>query len=144
MSAEEVVRQFFELVRSGLEPDAAHRFMAARVLAHQVTSESEVTFERSPSNYADHVREMIEAYGAFQLQIEEFISSENRVYVRWKQTGTHVGEVDGYVPTGMPVIEIASAVYRVEAGRIAEYWIQIDREGIRRQLERNAEAAVNH
>ena len=54
------------------------------------------------------------------------------------QTGRHVGPVDGFAPTGLPVVEVASAVYRVEAGRIAEYWIQIDRAGIEAQLRRNA------
>lgn len=45
---------------------------------------------------------------------------------------------DGFAPTGKPVIEIASAVYRIENDKIVEYWIQIDREGIRKQLEKNA------
>ncbi|GLX66108.1 ester cyclase [Paenibacillus glycanilyticus] len=137
MNAADIVEQFFKRVRSGIEPDAAHEYMAARVAAHQVTAENETTVERSPDNYAEHVREMTRAYGAFLLQIEELLSSEDRVYVRWKQTGTHVGEVDGFAPTGKPVIEIASAVYRIEDGKIVEYWIQIDREGIRRQLENN-------
>ncbi|WP_152393124.1 ester cyclase [Paenibacillus guangzhouensis] len=137
MSAEEVVREFFEKVRSGQEPDAAHRLMAERVLAHQLTSENEVTVERSPANYADHVREMLDAYGPFHLSIEAFIAQADRVYVRWRQSGIHIGEVDGYAPTHQPVIEIASAVYRVEHEKIVEYWIQIDREGIRIQMERN-------
>lgn len=139
MSVEEVVRYFFEKVRSGKEPDAAHQLMAERVLAHQITSENEVTVERSPANYADHVREMIEIYGAFSLAIKEFLVQDDRVYVRWKQSGIHIGEVDGYTPTNKPVVEIASAVYRVENEKIVEYWIQIDREGIRIQLERNKE-----
>ncbi|MCR8632184.1 ester cyclase [Paenibacillus radicis (ex Xue et al. 2023)] len=139
MTTAEVVRNFFEKVRSGKEPEAAHSLMAERVLAHQITAENEVTVERSPANYADHVREMIEAYGTFSLNIEEFLIQDDRVYVRWKQIGVHVGEVDGFSPTGKPIVEIASAVYRVENGKIAEYWIQIDREGIRVQLERNAE-----
>lgn len=92
---------------------------------------------RTPSDYADHVREMIEAYGEFSLEIQELLTQGDKVYVRWRQTGTHIGKVDGYSPTNLPVIEIASAVYRVENERIAEYWIQIDRLGIERQLERN-------
>ncbi|MFD0678381.1 MULTISPECIES: ester cyclase [unclassified Paenibacillus] len=139
MTTAEVVRKFFEKVRSGIEPEAAHSLMAERVLAHQIIAENEVTVERTPANYADHVREMIEAYGTFSLNIEEFLIQDDRVYVRWKQTGVHIGEVDGFSPTGKPIVEIASAVYRVENGKIAEYWIQIDREGIRVQLERNAE-----
>ena len=107
MSVEEVVRQFFEKVRSGQEPDAAHQLMAQRVLAHQITSENEATVERSPANYADHVREMIGIYGAFSLTINEFLVQDDRVYVRWKQSGVHIGEVDGYSPTNKPVVEIA-------------------------------------
>lgn len=142
MTVEEVVRQFFEKVRSGQEPEAAHRLMAECVLAHQLISEDEVTVERSPANYADHVREMIAVYGSFSLTITEFLVQDDRVYVRWKQSGVHIGEIDGFAPTHKPVLEIASAVYRVENEKIAEYWIQIDREGIRTQLERNKESSI--
>ncbi|WP_336765353.1 ester cyclase [Paenibacillus sp. USHLN196] len=137
MTAEQIVRTFFEEVRSGRNPDYASSVMAEQVLAHQVISEEEVTVTRTPSDYADHVREMIEAYGEFSLEIQELLTQGDKVYVRWRQSGTHVGEVDGYSPTNLPVIEIASAVYRVENERIAEYWIQIDRLGIEKQLERN-------
>ncbi|WP_342571869.1 ester cyclase [Paenibacillus sp. FSL R5-0749] len=137
MIAEQIVRSFFEEVRSGRNPDYASTVMAEQVLAHQVISEEEVTVTRTPSDYADHVREMIEAYGDFSLEIQELLTQGDKVYVRWKQTGTLVGDVDGYTPTNLPVIEIASAVYRVANERIAEYWIQIDRLGIEKQLERN-------
>ncbi|WP_433750732.1 ester cyclase [Paenibacillus amylolyticus] len=137
MTAEQIVRTFFEEVRSGRNPDYASSVMAEQVLAHQVISEEEVTVTRTPSDYADHVREMIEAYGEFSLEIQELLTQGDKVYVRWRQTGTHVGDVDGHTPTNLPVIEIASAVYRVENERIAEYWIQIDRLGIEKQLERN-------
>ncbi|CAN7687535.1 ester cyclase [Paenibacillus sp. LjRoot56] len=138
LSPRDVVQRFFQLVRSGKQPDAAHDYMAEQVLAHQMTAENETTVHRTPTNYADHVREMLDAYGTFQLEVQELLAQEDRVYVRWKQTGTHIGEVDGFPPTGKPIVEIASAVYRVEDAKIVEYWIQIDREGIRAQLEWNA------
>ncbi|MFF2157054.1 ester cyclase [Paenibacillus chitinolyticus] len=142
---EEVVKRFFDEVRSGKKLAAAPELMAGKVFAHQVQSEQEVTVERTPEVYAEHVQEMLDAYGPFALEVQELLGSGDRVYVRWKQTGTHISEVDGYPPTGLPVIELASAVYRVENGKIAEYWIQIDRAGIERQLKRNAaeaEAAI--
>ncbi|KRE59561.1 ester cyclase [Paenibacillus sp. Soil750] len=138
LSPRDVVQRFFQLVRSGKQPDAAHDYMAEQVLAHQMTAENETTVHRTPTNYADHVREMLDAYGTFQLEVQELLAQDDRVYVRWKQTGTHIGEVDGFPPTGKPIVEIASAVYRVKDAKIVEYWIQIDREGIRAQLERNA------
>ncbi|MBM6386832.1 ester cyclase [Paenibacillus pabuli] len=137
MTPEQIVRAFFEEVRSGRNLDYADTLMAEQVLAHQVVSEEEVTVNRTPSEYADHVREMIQAYGEISLEIQELIAQGDKVYVRWRQEGIHIGEVDGYAPTHRPVIEIASAVYRVENERIAEYWIQIDRLGIEKQLERN-------
>ncbi|PJO45155.1 ester cyclase [Lysinibacillus xylanilyticus] len=137
MTPEQIVKKFFEEVRSGNNPDYATELMADQVLAHQVISEEESTVLRTHTDYADHVKEMVEAYGDFSLEIQEFMVQGNKVYVRWKQVGTHVGEVDGFQPTSLPVIEIASAVYRIEEEKIVEYWIQIDRAGIEKQLNRN-------
>ncbi|WP_433596383.1 ester cyclase [Lysinibacillus xylanilyticus] len=137
MTPEQIVKKFFEEVRSGNNPDYATELMADQVLAHQVISEEESTVLRTPTDYAEHVKEMVESYGNFSLEIQEFMVKGNKVYVRWKQVGTHVGEVDGFQPTSLPVIEIASAVYRIEEEKIVEYWIQIDRAGIEKQLNRN-------
>ncbi|HEU4325149.1 MAG TPA: ester cyclase [Roseiflexaceae bacterium] len=139
-SPADVVRAFFSEVRSGRDPDRAVELMAPLVLAHQVVSEEPVTVERTPQNYADHVREMQAVFGRFELEISELLADGDRVYVRWRQTGRHMGEYDGFAPTGLPLVEIASAVYRVADGRIVEYWIQIDRAGLQAQLERNARA----
>ncbi|WP_459477910.1 ester cyclase [Clostridium saccharoperbutylacetonicum] len=137
MTPEQIVRKFFEEVRSGINPDYANKLMAEKVVAHQIISEEEQMVIRTPKDYSEHVVEMIDAYGKFFVEIQEFLVQGNKVYVRWKQTGKHVGEIDGYQPIGLPVIQIASAVYRVENEKISEYWIQIDRAGIQKQLEFN-------
>ncbi|PEC76111.1 ester cyclase [Bacillus cereus] len=137
MKPEIIIRNFFKEVRSGSNPDFSNRYMADKVLAHQVISEEEQTVYRSPKDYAEHVREMLGIYGNFSLEIQELLVQDSKVYVRWKQVGTHIGEIDGYEPTGLPIIQIASAVYRIENGKISEYWIQIDRSGIQNQLEYN-------
>ncbi|WP_430157674.1 ester cyclase [Paenibacillus algorifonticola] len=77
---------FFEKVRSGKELDAVYGVMAERVLAHQVQSEKEVTVERSPANYAAHVREMMQIYGEFTLTVEQFLVQDDQVYVRWNKS----------------------------------------------------------
>jgi predicted ester cyclase len=134
----QIVKAFLDEVRSGAHPERAARFMAAEVLAHQAVSEAEVTVHRTPDQYAQHVQDMLDAYGPFTFRIDELIAEGDRVYARWTQHGTHLVEVEGFTPTGKPVVEVASAVYRVEDGRIAEYWIQIDRLGLIEQLRRNA------
>ncbi len=133
-----IVEDFLLVVRSGKDPNRAGEYLAPQVLAHQVNAENPVTVTRTPQLYADHVREFLKLYGPFDFQITELIGQEDKVYARWKQTGRHLAEVDGYPPTGLPLVELASAVYRLENGKIAEYWIQIDRLGFERQLQHNA------
>jgi hypothetical protein len=136
----DVVHGFFEEVRSGRHPERAADYMASPVRAHQMLAEGEQIVERTPADYGAHVREMRATYGDFALQITERLAQGDRVYIRWRQDGLHLAAIDGFAPTGAPLVEIASAVYRVEAGRIAEYWIQIDRAGLRAQLEANRRA----
>ena len=131
-----VVKGFLDNVRSGRDPDAAARYLAPKVQAHQVTSEGETTVVRTPQDYAGHIREFLATYGRFSLRVDDMIAQGDRVFVRWRQEGHHVGPVDGERPTGGPVTAIATAVYRVRDGRITEYWIQEDRKGLEVQIQR--------
>lgn len=136
-----VVRGFMAEVRSGRDPDAAARYFAPTVAAHQVIAEGGTTVHRTPANYAAHVREFLALFGPFEFRVEELIAQGDRVYVRWRQQGRHLGSVNGETPTGAPLTEISSAVYRVRDGQIVEYWIQTDRKGLEVQLERAAAPA---
>lgn len=137
-SSEQLVREFLLTVRSGKDPEQASKYMAEKVLAHQVNAENPQTVERTPQNYTAHVQEFLHMYGRFEFEITELIAQDDKVYARWKQTGKHLTEIDGYPPTGLPLIEIASAVYRLENGKIVEYWIQLDRTGFDKQLQRQS------
>lgn len=131
-AAERVVRGFLEDVRSGKQPDDAHRYLADVVLAHQLTGEQEITVRRTPSDYANHVREMIAEHGRFTLDVLTFVASDDLVAVTWRQTGERHPHVDA----APPLIELAACTYRVTGGRIAEYWLLLDRLGIESQLDR--------
>lgn len=137
----DVVRGFLSEVRSGRAPEAAERYFAPTVAAHQMVSEGAATIQRTPADYAAHVREFLALFGPFEFQVEELIAQGDRVYVRWRQRGHHVKSVKGEAPTGAPLIEVSSAVYRVKDGRIVEYWIQTDRKGLDIQLERAVSGA---
>jgi predicted ester cyclase len=101
-----------------------------------MSSEGETTVQRTPADYAGHVRGFKQAFGDYAFTVEELIAQGDRVFVRWRQQGRHLGSIDGEAPTGKPLTEIGSAVYRVEGGRIVEYWILLDRKGLEVQLGR--------
>ncbi|HEY8615024.1 ester cyclase [Phenylobacterium sp.] len=133
---EAVVRGFLADVRSGRHPDLADQYLASSVRAHQVTSEGEAVVVRTPADYAAHVREFLALYGDFAFEVVECLAADDRVYVRWRQTGRHLASQSGERPTGAPLTDISSAVYRVRGGRIVEYWIQTDRLGMDLQVRR--------
>ncbi|TWJ02400.1 reactive intermediate/imine deaminase [Mucilaginibacter frigoritolerans] len=137
-SAEKTVRDFLETVRSGKSPERVSEFMADSVKAHQLNSEHPEIINRTPANYAQHVNEFIQAYGHYQFEVTELIASNDKVYARWKQTGNQIQDVEEFKATGLPVTEIGSAVYRVEDGKIVEYWIQVDRKGTEIQQQNNS------
>ena len=140
-SAEKTVREFLENIRSGKSPERASEFMADSVKAHQLNSENPEIVNRTPENYTQHVKEFIQAYGHYQFEITELIASDDKVYARWRQTGSQTGDVDEFKASGLPVTEIGSAVYRVFNGKIVEYWIQIDRKGTELQQQKNSNVA---
>lgn len=118
-----VVTRFLATVRLTGDPAEAAAVLAPTVLCHQVVSDRPETITRTPAEYARHVREdILGLFGPLALRVEELLEDGDRVYVRWRQTGTG------------PLVDVASAVYRVSDGRIAEYWIQLDRLGLERQL----------
>ncbi|MBD2703453.1 ester cyclase [Spirosoma sp. BT702] len=136
-SAKDVVLGFLKTIRSGLHPEQAGDYMADVVLAHQLTAENPTTVHRSPANYAEHVNDFLTLFGRYDLEITELLADGNKVFVRWIQKGRHLAEIDGYAPTGLPITEFTSVVYRVEKGKIVEYWLQTDRLGFEQQLRRN-------
>jgi predicted ester cyclase len=141
LEPKQLVREFLEQVRAGRHPERAGDYLASKVVAHQLVSEAPADVQRTPADYAAHIADFQHGFGRFDFEVTELIAEGNRVYARWKQVGCHVGEVDGHAPTQRPVVELASAVYRVEAGRIVEYWIQVDRLGTELQLRENEAAA---
>jgi len=133
---ESIVTNFLADVRSGRDPDAAPLYFAPRVQAHQVTAEGLQTVVRTPGDYARHVREFLRLFGRYRLTVEEVLPAGDKVFVRWRQDGCHCGSVAREAPTGGPLVELTSVVYRVHNSHIVEYWLQTDRKGLEVQLER--------
>ncbi|MBA2596224.1 MAG: ester cyclase [Chloroflexia bacterium] len=66
--------------------------------------------------------------------IEQFITADDLVITRWQAEGTHDGEFQGYAATGNAVVWTGINIFRIECGRIAEEWSEVDGVGRLRQL----------
>jgi len=52
--------------------------------------------------------------------IEDIIAEGDRVWIRFKDTGTHTGEYRGLAPTGKKVTETGVLIWRIVDGKIVE------------------------
>ena len=75
------------------------------------------------------------AFPDFTVEIHDTIAEGDRVVTRWSMEGTHLGEYDGYAPTGKLVGHSAISIDRVEDGLITDEWIELDLHGLLQQLE---------
>lgn len=61
-----------------------------------------------------------------QHTVEAVVADGDLVVVRYTATGTHEGEFQGYAPSGEPVTWTGMNMYRIDCGRIAETWSEVD------------------
>ncbi len=77
---------------------------------------------------------VVNAFPDVQTQIEDLIAESDRVVERTNARATHKGEFNGVPATGRPVNWSEIHVYRIDNGRVAELWSEIDFLGIMAQL----------
>jgi SnoaL-like domain len=111
-SPDEVALGFLLHVRSGERPERVHDHLAHRVVAHQGRPGAErAVVVRDPGQYAEHVRDMLCAVGPWTFEVLGLTGRGDLVEATWRQTGR--------------LVEHGWACYRVQDGRITEYWIDV-------------------
>ena len=68
------------------------------------------------------------------ISIDELLSEDEFVVIRWTGRGTHEGAFMGIDPTHEPIEVTGMTMARVENGTIAEMWSQYDALGLLRQI----------
>jgi predicted ester cyclase len=81
-------------------------------------------------------REFCVAFPDTHHAINDLIGEGDRVVVRTTARATHRGRFEGIDPTGRSVEFTGLVVYRIEDGRIAESWGEIDFLRLIRELRR--------
>ena len=69
-----------------------------------------------------------------QVTVEDLLADGDKVIERTTARATHTGEFNGIPPSGTPVTWTEIHIYRLENGRIAEMWSEVDLLGLMIQL----------
>ncbi len=124
----------------------ANKALVRRWIAVYNTHNLDTFDEFIAPDYVDHTNK-VEREGLRQLfvmgftgfpdwheTIEDIIAEGDKVWIRLSYTGTHTGEFMGVAPTGKKVTMTGVDIYRIEKGKLVEYWHVSDRMNFNIQL----------
>ena len=118
-----------ELVRRWLSElwDQARFEVADELLAEKFTRHSEGYPAQGPDAYVAIIKSCHDAFPDPRItMVGEPIAEGDRVFVRWRWTGTHEGTFRGVTPTYREIDVLGEDVIRVEDGRITDVWPLFD------------------
>ncbi len=75
-----------------------------------------------------------EAFPDFHMTVEDSVAEDDLVVCRFRQTGTHEGELFGIAPTGRTVDFGEMAICQIAGGQIVASWFQTDMLALMSQL----------
>jgi steroid delta-isomerase-like uncharacterized protein len=90
--------------------------------------------ESIPSKVGEGIKQSLDAYPDFNLQLDEVIAAGDLVAARWTMRGTQQAKFMGIPATGKQVTHQGATFYRLANTRIAELWFYADYLDLMRQL----------
>ena len=125
------VRQFIEEQANQDDTSRYEEFIAPDVLIHGPASGQKIKGLKETRKIDTSY---IQAYPQKQFIIEEILSHDDKVFVRWNCKGKHKGKYKGISPRN-PEFSIAGhSIYRIHKGKIVEIWQHWDRLGLLEQI----------
>lgn len=133
-SAEEnkaLVRRYYEVFQEE-DFEVLDEVLASDYTLHGIPgAEEELTGRDAVEEY---LRDLLQAFPDLTSTFEELVAEDDTVAYRASMTGTHEGEFMGIPATGETVTIEGTGFFRIEDGKIAEAWPQMDTFGMMQQL----------
>lgn len=82
----------------------------------------------------EHIAVNEAAFPRYVMEVRDLIAEGDRVVVHFEARVRHEGEFMGMEPTGRQASFDGIVIYRVEAGKIVDHWLQLDAISLMRQL----------
>ena len=126
------MQRFVSEFLNGRDADALDALMAADFVCHVAGVSSEPSEGRGA--WRRRAAALRTAFPDFHLGIEDLIAERDRVVLRYRGSGTHLGPFGGSAPTRRAVTYTGIMVFRLHGGKLAEEWTEYDGVGLLRQV----------
>jgi len=91
-------------------------------------------FRRGPRAMAQFLKLYLRAFSDLQVTVEDALADRDRVVTRWRMEGTQDGPLMGIAASGRWISVEGIRIDRIEDGKIAESWMQLDTMGLLEQI----------
>ncbi|MCH9644836.1 MAG: ester cyclase [Gammaproteobacteria bacterium] len=120
-------------------------FMQALWVNHELDAIDEVFYSdaiiHSPFNrkkgsvtMKEIAEKWLHTFPDIEFTVHDFVAEDNKVVVRWDAMGTHMGSFFETSPTHKEIRFSGVTAYKLEEGRVREYWALVDMHAILSQL----------
>jgi predicted ester cyclase len=93
-----------------------------------------VSGQKGPAGFAAPLKAVRGALPDARWTLEDMMAEGDRVAVRWKLSGTHLGTFNGFTATQSPISNRGMGIFRIQNDKIVESWIETDRLGFLQQI----------
>ena len=111
----------------------APEFISERSFHHEFGDVPE-DYRRGPRAMAQFLNLYLRAFSDLRVTVEDAVADRDRVVTRWRLEGTHEGPLMSIAASGRWVSVEGIRIDRIENGRIAESWMQMDSLGLLEQI----------
>ncbi len=125
-----LLRRFYREVYVDWNMSLADEVLSPRFTSHDGPNDGQT----GPQAFRDYSAAIRSAVPDARYDVDDLIAEGDRVVVRWKLLGTHMGDFGGIAPTGRPIVLKGIAIYRVDEGKLMERWVVSDLHGLLEEI----------
>ena len=112
----DLAKQYYEILDNG-NADALDRLLATNLIDHDGHSENPIEEIKGLTLALKH------GFTNQHHKLEEVLMVESdKIFVRWRMTGTHTGEFFGNPASGKSVNFVGHDLLQIEDGKITQIW----------------------
>jgi steroid delta-isomerase-like uncharacterized protein len=126
-----IARKWHEEVINRRNPAVLGDILAAEVVHHAAGGYPE---EMDAAGVASMMDDFLKAFADLNYNFDFWVADGDLVVERYTATGTHTGQLGDLPATGRRASWTGINIFRIECGRIAEVWSEVDAISRRRQL----------
>lgn len=127
---EAIIRRLYHEVLVNWNLEVTDELLSPQFISHDWPND----YAPGPHTFRNFYVKIRSALPDARYEIDDLLSDKDKVIVRWRLLGTHLGDYQGLAPTGGQITLKEIAIYRLENEKVIERWGVTDLHGLLQEL----------